>query len=77
MVVVLLLPLSLQRTMVQRQRWLSTTAVAGAVAAVEAVAVAFNGVQWRRQHLMEATQQPASAVRGRHNKRTRGRCKER
>ncbi len=26
---------------------------------------------------MEATQQPAGAARGRHNKRTRGRCKRR
>ncbi len=52
-------------------------AAEAAVAAVAAVVVAFNGVRWQRQHSMEATQQPASAVRGWHNERTRGWRKER
>jgi hypothetical protein len=38
--------------------------------------VAFDG-GGRRQHLMEATQQPAGAARGQHNERTRGRRKGR
>jgi hypothetical protein len=52
-------------------------AAAAAVTAVAAVAVVFDGIQWRQQHLTEAMQQPAGMVRGRHNERTRGWCKER
>ncbi len=79
LVVVLLLPLSLAMDNgVAAKMAVDNGAAAAvvAVAAVAAVAVAFDGVRWRRQHSTEATQQPAGAVRGRHNKRTRGWHKE-
>ncbi len=65
--VVVLLPLSLSNMRVKR----STTQVAAAVAEAAAVAAVDDedgvqwqwqgGVQWRRQRLMEATQQLAAA----------------